>query len=104
MQYQAIASVSDLPEGKRKLVKIGSREILIVNVDGVFHALDSSCSHRGAPLAEGVVVDGQLLCPWHGSTFDVAAGRCLANPGEKIQTYPVEIRGEAIWIEFESAA
>jgi nitrite reductase/ring-hydroxylating ferredoxin subunit len=101
MQYQAIASVSDLPEGTRKLFMIGSQEVLLLNVDGAFYALDSACAHRGAPLGEGVVVDGQLLCPWHGSTFDVAEGRCLANPGEKIRTYPVQVRGEAIWVGVE---
>lgn len=98
-QYQAIARVSDVPEGKGKIFKIGPQEILLLNVDGVFYALDRFCAHRGAPLVQGEVIDGQLLCPWHGNTFDVAAGRCLANPEEKVRTYPVQIRGEAVWVE-----
>jgi len=101
MDYESVASVTDIPEGKGKVVRNGPREILLINIDGVFYALDRFCAHRAAPLVQGEVIEGQLLCPWHGNTFDVAAGRCLANPEEKVRTYPVQIRGEAIWIGIE---
>ncbi|MFY9268312.1 MAG: Rieske (2Fe-2S) protein [Candidatus Manganitrophaceae bacterium] len=102
MNYQVVGKTSVFPEGKGKVVKIGSREILLLNIEGAFYALDRFCAHRAAPLVEGEVVEGQLLCPWHGNTFDVAAGRCLTNPEEKVRTYPVEVRGEEIWVGFET--
>lgn len=102
--YQPIAKTADLPEGKGKVVKVGRRQILLMNIDGRFYALDRFCAHRAAPLVQGEVIDGQLLCPWHGNTFDVATGSCLANPEEKVQTYPVEVRGEEIWIGMEREA
>lgn len=99
--YQPIAKTADLPEGKGTMVKVGSRHILLFNIEGLFYALDRFCAHRAAPLVQGEIVEGQLLCPWHGTTFDVAAGRCLANPEEKVETYPVEVRGEEIWVGIE---
>ena len=52
----------------------------------------SSCSHLSGPLHEGTVeeVDGStcLVCPWHGSAFDVDNGEPrrgpAANPQEKL--------------------
>jgi len=100
-EYQPIAKISDLPEGKGRVVKVGRRRLLLFNIDGLFYALDRFCSHRAAPLIQGEVIEGQLLCPWHGNTFDVATGSCLANPEEKVQTYPVQVRGEEIWVGIE---
>ncbi|MCW2696758.1 MAG: Membrane protein of unknown function, putative 2Fe-2S ferredoxin domain [Modestobacter sp.] len=52
----------------------------------------SACSHLGGPLAEGTVEDVRghecLVCPWHGSAFDVGNGQPrrgpAANPQEKL--------------------
>lgn len=101
MEYQPIAKIADLPDGKGKVVKVGRRRLLLFNIEGLYYALDRFCARRAAPLVQGEVIDGQILCPWHGNTFDVATGRCLANPEEKVQTYPVEIRGEEIWVGIE---
>lgn len=101
--YQAVASVAEFPEGKGKVVKVGTRQVLVINIEGDFYALDSFCAHRGAPLVQGEIVDGQLLCPWHGNTFDVSAGTCLANPEEKVATFPVEVRDGKVWVAVEEA-
>jgi nitrite reductase/ring-hydroxylating ferredoxin subunit len=61
-------------------------------------AFISACAHLGGPLAEGTVEDVRghecLVCPWHGSAFDLANGQPrrgpAANPQEKL-----EIRYEA---------
>jgi nitrite reductase/ring-hydroxylating ferredoxin subunit len=100
--YQSIARVEDIPEGKGKVVQVGQRQILLLNIDGDFHALDSFCAHHGAPLVKGEVVEGQLLCPWHGITFDVASGTCPAAPEERVQTYPVEVRAGQVWVAMGS--
>ncbi|MFQ5779256.1 MAG: Rieske (2Fe-2S) protein [Nitrospiria bacterium] len=98
VQYRAVASIADFPEGGGKVVRVGDRQILIMNVGGELYALDQFCAHRAAPLVKGEIVEGQLLCPWHGNTFDVATGSCLANPDEKVSTYPVDVRGEEVWV------
>lgn len=37
--------------------------------------LQARCSHYGAPLANGVVCEGRVLCPWHAAAFDSATGK-----------------------------
>ena len=43
--------------------------------DGVV-VTDGVCPHKGGPLAEGVLRDGAVVCPWHWYTFDLATGAC----------------------------
>ena len=47
-------------------------------------ALADRCTHRGAPLHEGKIVDGCLQCPWHGSLF-AADGSVELGPATRPQ-------------------
>ena len=40
---------------------------------------------------------GTVVCPWHGSQFDVASGELRAGPAENgIEIFPVEVRGDEV--------
>jgi nitrite reductase/ring-hydroxylating ferredoxin subunit len=44
-------------------------------------AVSRRCRHLGADLAGGRVDgDGLLVCPWHGSAYDVDTGRMVRGP------------------------
>lgn len=47
-------------------------------------AMADRCTHRGAPLHEGELVDGCIVCPWHQSEFDVD-GAVLRGPATRPQ-------------------
>ena len=60
---------------------------------GRLWAIAAICTHRGAPLETGELLDGCVECPWHGSQFDTRTGRVKAGPAKKeIKTYEVEKR------------
>jgi nitrite reductase/ring-hydroxylating ferredoxin subunit len=51
------------------------------NAKGERFALSRRCRHLYADLANGAINrDGCLVCPWHGSTYDVKTGRMLRGP------------------------
>jgi nitrite reductase/ring-hydroxylating ferredoxin subunit len=53
---------------------------------------DDRCTHKGGPLADGVLICGTVQCPWHGSQFDARTGAVKAGPADKpIGTYAVEV-------------
>jgi vanillate O-demethylase monooxygenase subunit len=66
-------------------------------------ALQDWCPHRGAPLSLGRVVDGQLVCGYHGLTMG-CDGRAVAMPGQRVRgfpsvrTYPVVEYAGFIWL------
>ena len=67
-------------------------------------ALEDKCSHRGAPLSMGIVVENGLQCGYHGVVHD-CSGRCVHIPGQdkipgraKVRSFPVVEKNEFIWI------
>ncbi len=52
-----------------------------VGDNGEYFAVGRRCRHLRADLAEGSIdADGCLVCPWHGSTYDVTTGRMTRGP------------------------
>ena len=54
MPSYVVASVDEIPPGKRKLVDANGRAIVVFNLDGEFYALTNRCPHRGGSLAHGI--------------------------------------------------
>ena len=42
---------------------------------------DGACPHNGGPLADGLVRDGVVICPWHWYSYELATGRCRTAAG-----------------------
>ena len=49
--------------------------------DGSLRAVSSRCRHQLADLSKGSLdKDGCLVCPWHGSRYDLDTGEMVAGP------------------------
>jgi nitrite reductase (NADH) small subunit len=62
-------------------------------VEGELHVTDGACPHNGGPLAEGLVRDGVVTCPWHWYAYELATGRCRTAVGYELKRYPVVVVG-----------
>jgi nitrite reductase/ring-hydroxylating ferredoxin subunit len=72
-----VGPVSELPPGTVK----GAGRYAVGNVDGGMFAVTRRCRHLNADLANGSIdEDGCLVCPWHGSKYDVRTGRMVRGP------------------------
>jgi nitrite reductase/ring-hydroxylating ferredoxin subunit/uncharacterized membrane protein len=92
-----VATTGELKVGQMKLVHVGDRRIVLARTATGHVACDDRCTHRGGPLSDGVLVDGTVQCPWHGSQFDVKTGEVEAGPATaKIKTYAVEEAGHEV--------
>ncbi|WP_250478360.1 MULTISPECIES: Rieske (2Fe-2S) protein [unclassified Caballeronia] len=81
--------------GSRVLRFVEGRSVVLFNVEGVIHAIDNSCPHNGASLANGRL-DGHILqCPAHGLRFDLRSGCVVGAKGLCLTKLHVEtIDGE----------
>ena len=58
------------------------------------------CAHLGGPLSEGTLKDGSVVCPWHGSEFDLEDGHVINGPATQEQpTYRVRERDGGIEVK-----
>ncbi|HYF96229.1 MAG TPA: bifunctional 3-phenylpropionate/cinnamic acid dioxygenase ferredoxin subunit [Symbiobacteriaceae bacterium] len=102
MALHKVADVHEIPEGKRKRVLIKRRPIAVFNCNGTYYAVDDTCSHADASLAEGEFLRDkcQVACPLHGARFDLKTGDALSLPAvTPVDTYAVTIEGTAIMVE-----
>jgi nitrite reductase/ring-hydroxylating ferredoxin subunit len=71
---------AELSEGDAKKVTVGEAEVFLTRQGGRVYALAETCAHRGGPLHEGEIQDGQVICPWHGSCFSLEDGAVIRGP------------------------
>jgi nitrite reductase/ring-hydroxylating ferredoxin subunit len=81
-----------------KKVKAGGKWICLVGVDNEVCALSAKCPHAGADISQGWCKDGKLICPFHRYSYDIHTGRGSEGQGDYIQTYPVEIRKDGVYV------
>ncbi len=82
-EWTDAVAADDLVDGRPVAVMVEDMSVLLVRSDGVVRALADRCTHRGAPLHEGPVVDGCIECPWHASRFDLADGSVVRGPATR---------------------
>jgi nitrite reductase/ring-hydroxylating ferredoxin subunit/uncharacterized membrane protein len=83
--WTPVLDAADLAEGAPRVVRADDTEVLLVRDAGGLHALWASCTHECGPLAEGRFADGNVTCPWHGSTFRLADGKVVRGPAAASQ-------------------
>jgi nitrite reductase/ring-hydroxylating ferredoxin subunit/uncharacterized membrane protein len=84
-EWTPVLDAADLAEGAPRVVRAGDTEVLLVREGNRLHALWASCTHECGPLAEGHFADGNVTCPWHGSTFRLADGKVVRGPAAASQ-------------------
>lgn len=99
-KFVRVASAADISPGAKKIVEVDGVEVVVVNLDGVFHALEDVCTHDGGPLGEGALEGCQLICPRHGARFDVRTGAALTMPAfEPAPTYAVRVQDGDVLVD-----
>jgi nitrite reductase (NADH) small subunit len=95
-----IAKTKDVPPGQAAAFTIEGQKIALFNVEGTYHAIGDTCTHRGGPLSEGDVQGTKVTCPWHGADFDLKTGAVLGPPAQKgVPSYKVVVEGDDIKVE-----
>lgn len=78
--FRPAAETHELAEGQMKRVLVEEQPVVLLRLNGTIHAFGAVCSHYGAPLNEGKVVQNTIECPWHASRFALEDGRVVQGP------------------------
>jgi len=74
--------------------------IAIFRNQGQLYAVEGLCAHHGGPLAQGIVNDGCVTCPWHGWQYRLSDGTQLTSGAKLIASFPIREREGRIEIGF----
>ena len=77
--FAAIANEGDLWDGEMESYDLDGQEILLIRLDGEYHAYDGACPHQSTSLSAGVLDGGLLVCSAHEWEFDARTGQGV-NP------------------------
>ena len=84
-------SLEDLPDGGKLLGRVGDEPVLLARQGSETFAVGAHCTHYHGPLAEGLLADGAVRCPWHHACFDLRTGEALRAPAfSPLDTWAVE--------------
>lgn len=85
-----------------KKINVSGKKIIIVKSDGKLYATDTRCPHAGADLSQGWCSHGNVVCPYHRHEFNLETGRGKEGQGNYINTYPVEVREDGVYVGFSA--
>jgi apoptosis-inducing factor 3 len=93
--FEKGSKMDELADGKMLLGHAFGEQVLVARCgDGLF-AIGATCTHYGGPLAEGLMVDCSVRCPWHHARFDLRTGEAIAAPAlNNVASYKIEKRGD----------
>ena len=102
MTWYAIPGIKLTGRPFIKRVKAGGKTICLVGYENEIFALSAKCPHAGGDLTQGWCQEGKLICPLHRYSFDLRTGKGSEGQNDYIDSYPVEIKDDSIYIGVES--
>lgn len=96
-----VAAVEDIEDGEAVTVDAETAgtddDISVFHSEGRFYALNDTCTHEEASLAEGWIEDGEVECPVHSARFCLATGKALCLPATvNARAHRVQVVGDDV--------
>jgi len=92
-------SLTEIRDGGMLLGHAKGEPILVARRGDACFAIGAICTHYGGPLAEGIVVDDTVRCPWHHACFSLLTGEALRAPAlAPVISWKVETRDGKLFV------
>ena len=92
-------ALADIDEGGMILGHVAGDAVLLARRGHELFAIGAECTHYHGPLAEGVLVEDTVRCPWHHACFSLSTGEALRAPAlNPVPCWRVELRNGTIYV------
>ncbi len=97
--FESGVPLSSVADDELLLGHAGGEPVLLGRSGGELFAVGASCSHYGASMAEGLLVDGTVRCPAHHAAFSIRTGEAVRAPAlNPIPCWTVEQRDGRVFV------
>lgn len=91
--------LASLPRGEAFRVEADPPIAVFHTEDGELLAIDDTCTHQDASLADGWLEGCEIECPLHASRFDLRTGQVDAPPAKRpVRTHQVVVEDDVIYV------
>ena len=96
-----VGKTTEVMPGQMKKVLVDENEVVVINIDGNYYAINDTCSHAGGSLSEGKLDGSTITCDWHGAQFGCKNGKLVKFPVQinDLKSYKVVIESDDIFVE-----
>lgn len=102
-QWVPALAEDSLPDQGLHRVEVDNVGVVLFRSEDGIRAVGEFCPHLAAPMADGWVDRGKVVCPWHGSQFDPTSGEVVRGPASApLPCYQVRTRGGVIEVRATS--
>ncbi len=99
MGFVKLASKNDIKPNNMVGLEIADKKILLANINGNYYAIGNVCAHQGCKLSKGELQVETVVCPCHGSIYDLKTGNFIKGPTVKPEPkYELKVENDDILI------
>lgn len=114
----SLGKTGQFEAGRLTKVDVNGTSVVVTVIGDSLCAVRNKCTHFSVPLDEGDIEDGAIVCPNHGSRFDMCSGevrdwvpsaeevnmpgfmrRMLVKKPKNVQAYTITVEGDEAFIE-----
>jgi len=93
-----VGDVAHWVKGRGRRVEVDGQPIAVFWDGASWTALDDTCPHMGASLADGRLFGEELQCSWHEWRYDRTTGRCPLRPWARVRVHEIRTEAGGVWI------
>ncbi len=94
-----VLAVDEIPEDRARIVSLAGERVAVFRYGGKISAISNVCKHQNGPLGEGKIVDGCVVCPWHGYQYRPEDGSSPPPFAEKVPTFRIRVRAGRVEVD-----
>jgi nitrite reductase (NADH) small subunit len=95
----SLCVLDDIATGLGRAFDVGGRSVAVFRGrDGRVFAVDGKCPHKGGPLADGMLIGEQVVCPLHAFRFHGTGGECDQPNVCAIETFHAEVQNGTVFV------
>jgi len=100
MKFIEISKSEAVPTGSMKMFLVEDQEVLVVNLEGKYYAMGNRCTHARGDLSKGRLEGKIVVCPRHGSKFDVTSGSRISGPAkDNLPVFEIKVEDKSLKIK-----
>jgi cytochrome P450/nitrite reductase/ring-hydroxylating ferredoxin subunit len=103
--WHEVGAAGDEPDGTLRRVVVGDTAVCVARSGGDWLAFDDTCTHEECSLGGGELDGEVVICPCHGSEFDIRTGDVVTPPAlDPLPIYEAREDGGALFVRLAPPA